>query len=43
MTGYSYGDQLNDVWKTADLINWEEVQVNGNGQFAARQGAGGVV
>ena len=45
MTGYDSGTDnwLNDVWKTADLINWTRVLADGHGQFAGRDSAAGVM
>ena len=39
MTGWDGSNNLNDVWKTKDLVNWTLVIADGHGQFAQRQGA----
>ena len=40
MTGRNASDSIsNDVWKTADLVNWSQVIANGHAQFARRRGA----
>ena len=44
MTGFNAsGNDLNDVWKTEDLVNWSQVIADGHAQFDERYGAAGVV